>query len=159
MQHDERALVKQAYDQAKQDLAHKGRVHPAAYMLVQRNPQTSAKLANPTAIGTQPDEPFTSQAEYDEFLAVLREEAKRLDALAVAFCAEALAEVEDKGAISRRRVVMIRIEDKDGIGHLHALVEGDALSGPRLGQLVTSREEVDDPTPPLLPVHANKSRA
>ncbi len=154
MQHDERALVRQAYEQARQDLAQKGRVHPAAYMLVQKNPQTGAKLTHPTAIGTQPDKPFAAQADYDEFLAALREEAKRLDALAVAFCAEAMAEVEDKGTISRRRVVMIRIEDGEGIGHLHALVEGDALSGPRLGQLVTSHEAIDDETAPLLPLHA-----
>jgi hypothetical protein len=151
MRQDETSLVNQAVDQARETLARSGRVLPAAYMLVTRNPQTSAPLAQPTAIGTQLEAPLSSHADYQELLVSLREEAARLAALAVVLCGEALAEIDDAGALSQRRVFFVRIEDQEGVHHLHAAIESASGGGPRLGTLMASPDASDDVDAPLLP--------
>lgn len=150
MQQDESALVKQAMAQAKKELERSGRVLPAAYMLVQRNPQTGGALVHPTAIGTQLESPFASPKEYTEFLGTLRTEAERLAALAIALCGEAEAEIEQDGRVVTRRVFFVRVEDRGGVHHLHASIE---LGGGKatLGQLLDTPGASDDVDAPLLP--------
>jgi hypothetical protein len=154
MQQDESSLVKQALAQARKELARAGRVLPAAYMLVQRNPQTGAPLMNPTAIGTQLDKPLASREEYVEFLGTLRVEANRLSAVAIALCGEAEAEIEDQGQVVARRVFFVRVEDRTGVHHLHASIEAadGAAGGVVLGTLLATPEATDDVDAPLLPL-------
>jgi len=149
MQHDETALVKEALRRARECLARGEKLLPAAYMLVQLNPQTGAPLTYPTAIGTACDKPFESNEAYLEFLTTLRAEAKRLHALAVALGGEARAEVE--GEAKPRRVYYLRIEDAAGVHHLHALIEQSASGRPKLGELVDAGDVPDDLPEPLLP--------
>jgi hypothetical protein len=136
MKHDESALVKQALRDAREQLAKNGRLLPSAYMLVRNNPQTGAPLANPTALAWQRDAPFASRAEYQEFLAQLRSEIARLAAVAVAIGGEAEAEVESAGKAAKRRVYMLRVEDRDGVEQLHAPIEADDHGELRLGKLL-----------------------
>jgi hypothetical protein len=151
MQQDESALVKQAVAQARKELARAGRALPAAYMLVQRNPQTGAPLMNPTAIGTQLEKPLASHEEYAEFLRTLRAEAARLAAIAIALCGEAQAEIEDGDQVTARRVLFVRVEDRAGVHHLHASIEHDADGGVVLGTLQSTTDAEDDVDAPLLP--------
>lgn len=151
MQQDEAALVKQALAQAKAELVRSGKVLPAAYMLVQRNPQTGGALMNPTAIGTQRENAFSSPEEYEEFLQMLRAEARRLAALAVALCGEAEAEIEQDGRIVTRRVFFVRIEDRNGVHHLHARIAAGAERSAMLGELLDTPGASDDVSEPLLP--------
>jgi hypothetical protein len=141
---DETALVKQAVEHARAALQRAGRVLPAAYMLVTRNPQTGAALMNPTAIGTELDEPLADQAAYDEFLGTIRQEAQRLSARAVVLAGEAEAEIEEAGRVVPRRVFFARVEDQDGVHHLHALIEGAPDGTWQLGELSLTDGASDD---------------
>ena len=152
MRQDESALVKQALREAREQLAQRGRILPAAYLLVRNNPQTGAPLTFPTAIGSVRDAPFGSRAEYDEFLALLRSEALRLNAVAVALAGEAEAEIESgAGRTSTRRVFYLRVEDTLGVEQLHAPIEPDGQGGQRLGALLADAGASDMLERPLLP--------
>lgn len=144
MKHDESALVKQALRAAREQLAQRGRLLPAAYMLVANNPQTGAPLTHPTALASERETPFSSAGEYQEFLGLLRAEAKRLGALAVALAGEAEAEIETSSGPARRRVWYLRIEDQQGVEQLHAAIEADEGGGLRLGQLLADPGSVED---------------
>lgn len=124
---------------------------PAAYMLVRIHPETGAALAEPLALGTQLEKTFASRDEYRELLGTLRAEAQRLAALAVALSGEAEAEIEDSGRASSRRVFFLRLEDREGVHHLHAEIRGDAYDGCTLGELVATNGASDDVDQPLLP--------
>ncbi len=150
MQQDETALVREAVRHASERLSRGERLLPAAYMLVRRNPQTGAQLTYPTAIGMAVDKPFQSQAEYLEFLSSLRTEAKRLDAIAVALGGEAEAEIEGARGPSMKRVFYLRVEDSDGVHHLHAGIDTAASGGMKLGTLFDAGEVPDDLPEPLL---------
>jgi hypothetical protein len=145
MRHDESALVREAMRHASERLTRGEKLLPAAYMLVRRNPQTGAVLTYPTAIGMAIEKPFESQAEYSEFLKTLRAEAKRLEAIAVAIGGEAEAEIEAARGPSRKRVFYLRIEDGEGIHHLHAAIENA-----KLGTLYDAGDVPDDLPEPLL---------
>jgi hypothetical protein len=148
MQQDETALVKEAMRHARDSLARGVRVSPAAYMLVRNNPQTGAPLTHPTAIGMTVEKPFESADAYREFVGTLRSEAQRLSAVAVAIAGEAQAEVE--GETKPRRVFYLRIEDADGVHHLHAPIEKTKSGDLRLGSLVDAGDAPDDLPEPLL---------
>jgi hypothetical protein len=151
MRQDETALVREAVRQAEATLARGGRLLPAAYMLVRRNPQTGAPLTHPTAIGSAVETAFAKREDYLAFVGTLRVEAKRLDAIAVALGGEAQAEVEAKdGRISLRRVFYLRVEDSDGVHYLHAVIERSAQGAEKLGPLLDSGESSDDLPEPLL---------
>lgn len=152
VEQDETSLVKQALRQAAEALANTGRVLPAAYMLVRRNPQTAAPLSVPTAVGMQLESPLTSHADYVELLSTLREEAARLSAVAVALCGEAQAEIESDGGVSMKRVFFVRIEDRDGVHHMHAEIQAGPDGRSKLGTLLASPDASDDVDAPLLPV-------
>jgi hypothetical protein len=155
MKQDETALVREAVRAAAERLNQGQQLLPAAYMLVQRNPQTGAMLTYPTAIGMACEKPFGSQAEYLEFLAMLRTEAKRLQAVAVALGGEAEAEIEsDAGgrAPQRQRVFYLRVEDAAGVHHLHAAIERTSSGGVKLGTLFDAGDAADDLPEPLLPL-------
>jgi len=154
MQQDESALVNQALRDAREQLARRGRILPAAYMLVRNNPQTGAPLTFPTAIGSVREAPFASRAEYDAFLAQLRSEALRLHAVAVALAGEAEAEIEAAGGrAATRRVFYLRVEDQLGVEQLHAPIEADGKGegGQRLGQLLADAGASDMLAQRLLP--------
>jgi len=151
MKHDESALVKQALRDAREQLQRVGRLLPAAYMLVTNNPQTGAPLTYPTAIGSVCDAPFKSQAEYDEYLAMLRAEVIRLGATAIALAAEATAEVETKQGVEQRRVLLLRVEDHVGVEQLHAAIDVDEHGQARLGKLLADAGASDILPAPLLP--------
>jgi len=152
MKQDESALVKQALREAREQLAQRGRIFPAAYMLVRNNPQTGAPLTYPAAIGSVRDAAFASRAEYDEFLKLLRAESARLDAVAVALSGEAEAEIESSGGhASKRRVFYVRIEDQQGVEQLHAVIEPDGQGGQRLGTLLADAGASDMLDELLLP--------
>ena len=144
---DETALVREAVRRAQEFLERGEKLLPAAYMLVQVNPQTGGKLTHPTAIGLTRDKPFESQAAYLEFAASVRDEAHRLRALAVAISGEASAELEDGGM---QRVLYVRVEDADGVHHLHAAVEQAASGALSLGPLYDAGSAEDDLPEPLL---------
>jgi hypothetical protein len=150
MKHDESALVKQALREAREQLQARGRVLPAAYMLVRNNPQTGAPLTHMTALGSMREAPFASTKEFDEFLAQLRVEIARLDAAAVALSGEAEAEIESGSGSSKRRVWYVRIEDGQGVEQLHAAIEPDGKGGHRLGTLLADAGAVDMLEAPLL---------
>ncbi len=151
MQQDESALVKEAKQHAAASLDHSGRVPLAAYMLVRRNPQTGAPLTHATALGAELPQPIASRKDYLEILALLRAEARRLDAMAIALCGEAEAEIEERGQLALRRVFFVRIEDRDGVHHLHAAIDSAADGQRRIGQLLASSGAEDDVDQPLLP--------
>lgn len=150
MKHDESALVKQALREAREQLQARGRILPAAYMLVHNNPQTGARLTHPTALGSVREAPFATDKEFVEFLAQLRAESARLDALAVALSGEAEAEVETSSGSSKRRVWYLRIEDAQGVEQLHAAIEPDGQGGHRLGKLLADAGASDMLDAPLL---------
>ena len=150
MKHDESALVKQALHEAREQLKGRGRVMPAAYMLVRNNPQTGAPLTHPTAIGATRDAPFASPEEFSEFIAQLRTEIVRLDAAAVALSGEAEAEIESSSGSSKRRVWYVRIEDAQGVEQLHAPIEPDGQGGHKLGKLLADAGAVDMLDAPFL---------
>jgi hypothetical protein len=143
MKQDESALVKQALHQAREQLRTGGRILPAAYMLVRKNPQTGAPLTHPTALGSVRAAPFATPAEFSEFLAQLRIEIARLDAAAVALSGEAEAEIETSSGSSKRRVWYLRIEDTQGVEQLHAAIEPDGQGGQRLGKLLADAGAAD----------------
>jgi hypothetical protein len=151
MKHDESALVKQALRDAREQLARTGSVLPSAYMLVSNNPQTGALLTHPTAVGTQREQPFSSRDDQLAFLAALRTEAARLKAIAVAFAAEAQAEVESGQGIVHKRVLYVRVEDQHGVHQLHAPIERGS-AGAALGSLVQDSGALDDIQERLLPM-------
>lgn len=151
MQQDESALVREAKQHAAASLARGGRVPMAAYMLVRRNPQTGAPLTHATALGAELPQPIASRKDYLEILGVLRAEARRLDAMAIALCGEADAEIEEHGTLALRRVFFVRIEDREGVHHLHAAIESSADGQRQLGQLLASSGAQDDVDQPLLP--------
>ncbi|HEX4351906.1 MAG TPA: hypothetical protein VHZ95_03310 [Polyangiales bacterium] len=146
MKHDESALVKQALRDAREQLARTGRVCPGAYMLVRLNPQTGAPLTHETALGSQRDAPFASQAEYLAFVDTLRTEARRLQAIAVVIAGEAQAEVETTQGAQMRRVLYVRVEDHEGIHQLHASIDANAL-----GTLLADPDTADELELPILP--------
>jgi len=150
MKHDESALVKQALREAREQLQARGRIMPAAYMLVRNNPQTGAPLTHPTAIGALRDAPFASPKDFSEFVQQLRSESVRLDAAAVALSGEAEAEIETSSGSSKRRVWYVRIEDAQGVEQLHAAIEPDGQGGHRLGKLLADAGAVDMLDSPLL---------
>jgi hypothetical protein len=152
MKHDEESLIKEALAQAKTELSRFGRVRPGAFMLVQNNPQTGARLTHPTGLGTVLEEtPVTGEA-LDTFIAGVRTEAARLDALAVALSAEAEAELERNGKVEMKRVLLIRMEDQDGVHILHAPIDAQLDGGLGLGELMASEgsEGLDELGEPLL---------
>jgi len=151
MKHDASALIKQAVRDAKEQLRQDGRILPATYMLVVNNPQTGAPLTYPTAIGSVREAPFTSQIEYNEFLATLREEIVRLGALAVALTGEAQAEVETGHGVEHRRVWYLRMEDQLGVEQLHAPVGEDEHGVLTLGSLLADPGAEDLLSERLLP--------
>jgi hypothetical protein len=149
---DESALVNEALRHAGEQLSRGQRLLPAAYMLVRLNPQTGAALTYPTAIGMTRDKPFESQADYLEFVATLRVEAKRLQAIAVAIGGEAEAEIDSPNQAPRiQRVFYLRIEDAEGVHHLHAPITKTAAGAPKLGELLDAGPSADDLPEPLLP--------
>jgi hypothetical protein len=153
MKHDESALVKQALREAREQLQARGRICPATYLLARNNPQTGAPLTNLTAIGSSREKPFATPQEFAEFLEQLRSEIARLDAVAVALCGEAEAEIETSSGgrePSKRRVWYVRIEDAQGIEQLHAAVEPDGKGGHKLGKLLADAGAVDMLDAPLL---------
>jgi hypothetical protein len=153
MKHDEESLIKEALAQAQAELSRFGRVRPSAFMLVQNNPQTGVRLTHPTGIGTVLEEtPITGEV-LDAFIAGVREEAARLDALAVALSAEAEAELEKNGRVEKKRVLLIRMEDQDGLHILHAPIDPQLDGGLALGELMLSEgaEALDELGAPLLP--------
>lgn len=150
MEHDESALVKQALREAREQLQARGRIMPAAYMLVRNNPQTGAPLTHLTALGSMRDAPFATAQEFSEFLAQLRAESARLNAVAVALSGEAEAEIETSAGSSKRRVWYVRIEDAQGVEQLHAAIEPDGQGGHRLGKLLADAGAVDMLDAPLL---------
>ena len=150
MKHDESALVKQALHDAREQLASNGRVLPSAYMLVTINPQTGAPLTYPTALGAQRDQSFTSPDDYRTFCATLRDEARRLKAIAVVVAGEAEAEIEASEGPSRRRVLYVRVEDEAGVHQMHAAIESGANGRPSLGSLLADPDAVDEIDLPLL---------
>jgi hypothetical protein len=153
MKQDASALVKQALQDASEQLARRGKIYPAAYMLVRNNPQTGAPLTYPTAIGSVCAEPFGSRADYDAFLKTLREEIVRLAAVAVAVSGEAEAEIERSGGrAGTQRVFYVRIEDEVGVEQLHAPIEPDGQGGQRLGSLLADAGASDVLEERLLPV-------
>lgn len=145
MRQDETALVREALRQAQECLERGRPVLPAAYMLVRVNPQTGAPLTHPTAVGLTCDGPFESSEAYHEFVASVRDEARRLQASAVAISGEAEAEIEGAGQL--QRVFYMRVEDGDGVHHLHAAIE----DGGKLGPLYDAGAADDDLAEPLLP--------
>lgn len=147
MKQDESALVKQALRDAREQLQTRGRILPAAYMLVRNNPQTGAPLTHPTAIGSVCEEPLGSPEEFEAFLEQLRAEIVRLAAVAVAVAGEADAEIDGTAGQSRRRVWYLRVEDVQGVEQLHAVIEPDEEGGQRLGPLMA-----DAGAPDMLPV-------
>ncbi|MET0385833.1 MAG: hypothetical protein ABW321_07735 [Polyangiales bacterium] len=151
MKFDESAIVKQALSDAREQLQQRGRIYPAAYMLVSNNPQTGAPLTHPTAIGAVQETPFASQAEYDAFLDTLRAEVVRLGATAVALAGEANAEVETKSGVETRRVFYLRVEDQVGVEQLHAPIEKGESGVVRLGKLLADAGAADILDAPLLP--------
>jgi hypothetical protein len=153
MKQDETVLVREALHQAQESLRRNGRLLPGAYMLVRCNPQTGALLTYPTAIATTCDRPFGSRTEYLEFLQLVRREAKRLQAVAVALGGEAEAEIEPGPAAAQAKqlVFYLRVEDAQGVHHLHAVLERDALGQAKLGPLLDAGDASDDLTEPLLP--------
>jgi len=157
MKHDESALVKQALWDARDQLQRTGRILPAAYMLVANNPQTGAPLTYPTAIGSVRDEPFTSQEDYDEYLATLRAESLRLSATAVALAGEAQAEVETGQGLEARRVWYLRIEDHRGVEQMHAAIDTDEQGRLSLGTLLADAGAADILKDRLLPQVAKGS--
>ena len=153
MKQDASALVKQALQDAREQLARRGKIYPAAYMLVRNNPQTGAPLTYPTAIGSVCAAPFGSRADYDAFLSTLREEIIRLAAVAVAVSGEAEAEIERAGGrTGKQRVFYVRIEDEVGVEQLHAPIEPDDQGGQRLGGLLADAGASDVLEERLLPV-------
>lgn len=150
MKHDESALVKQALRDAREQLQDKGRILPAAYMLVRNNPQTGAPLTHPTAIGSVSDVPFAAPEELEQFVTQLRDEAARLDAVAVALAGEAEAEVDAGGGSALRRVWYLRVEDAQGVEQLHAPIEPDGAGGQKLGKLMADAGAADMLERPLL---------
>jgi hypothetical protein len=153
MKHDEESLIKEALAQAKTELSRFGRVRPGAFLLVQNNPQTGARLTHPTGLGTMLEEtPITGEV-LDAFIAGVRSEAARLDALAVALSAEAEAELERNGKVEKKRVLLIRMEDQDGVHILHAPIDLQLDGGVGLGELMLSdaADGIDELGEPLLP--------
>lgn len=154
MRHDEQSLIKEALAQAQSELSRFGRVRPGAFMLVRNNPQTGARLTYPTGIGTVLEEmPVTGEA-LDAFIDGVRAEALRLDAMAVALSAEAEAELERDGQLERKRVLLIRMEDQDGLHILHAPIDARLDGGLGLGELMASEapdDLHDELGAPLLP--------
>lgn len=159
MKHDESALVKQALQDAREQLQRKGKILPAAYMLVSNNPQTGAPLTYPTAIGSVRDEPFKSQDEYEAFIAMLRGEVARLGAVAVALTGEAKAEIETSRGVEMRRVFYVRMEDLDGVEQLHAPIDGDANGHAQLGKLLADAGASDVLSERLLAMTSGPGRA
>lgn len=141
MQHDEQSLVREAHAAAKQQVEATGHVLPAAYLLTRINPQTGAELTYPTAVASVSETPLRSQQDMQELVRVIREEARRLRALAVVFCAEAEVVLDDSGR-DIRRVAMVRMEDHEGVQLMHAeIVAGE--TGHSLGPLMSTN--LDEP--------------
>jgi len=136
MQHDEKSLVREAHATARTQVETTGHVLPAAYLLTQINPQTGAELTFPTALASVSETAIGTQKELDEFVGSIREEARRLKALAVVFCAEAEVQLDESGR-DVRRVAMLRVEDRDGVQMMHAeIVPGE--TGHSLGSLMNT---------------------
>jgi hypothetical protein len=150
MKHDESALVKQALRDAREQLQARGRILPGAYMLVRKNPQTGAPLTHPTAIGSVLEQPLASPGEFAEFVEQLRGESARLAAVAVAFGAEAEAEIETASGSAVKRVWYLRVEDEQGMEQLHAVIETEGDGPPRLGKLMADAGATDLLGAPLL---------
>lgn len=143
MQHDEHSLVRQAHATARQQVEESGHVLPATYLLTRVNPQTGAELTYPTALASVSETPLRSQADMQELVTMVRQEAGRLRALAVVFCAEAEVQLDDAGR-DVRRVAMLRMEDRDGVQLMHAeIIAGE--TGFSLGPLMsTNLDEAPD---------------
>jgi hypothetical protein len=136
MQHDEQSLVREAHATAKQQVEATGHVLPAAYLLTLTNPQTGAELTYPTAVASVSETPVRSDEDMQELVRVIREEARRLRALAVVFCAEAELVLDDAGR-DVRRVAIVRMEDREGVQLMHAeIVAGE--TGHSLGPLMST---------------------
>lgn len=132
MQHDEQSLVREAHATARKQVESLGHVLPAAYLLTRVNPQTGAELTYPTALASVFETPLRSQEDMQELVQSIREEASRLRALAVVFCAEAEVQLDDAGR-DVRRVAMLRMEDHEGVQLMHAEIvagETDHSLGP-----------------------------
>ena len=144
-------VVRMAQSHAQSELAEQGRIRPGIFMLVLRNPQTDGRLSQPTAIGSIVEEGFADPEDQEQFLQGVREEAQRLEAVAVALCLQAEAELE--GESKTLPVAVVHIEDESGLTLLHAPIEpGD--KGPQLGAFVAleGREAIEASGihPPLL---------
>lgn len=136
MRHDEQSLVHEAHSTAKQQVETHGHVLPAAYLLTSINPQTGAALTYPTALASVFETPLTSQEDMQALVQSIKDEAKRLSALAVVFCAEAEVQLDDAGR-DLRRVAMLRVEDPDGVELMHAeIIPGE--TGYSLGPLMAT---------------------
>lgn len=136
MQHDEQSLLREAHATARQQVETTGHVLPAAYLLTQVNPQTGALLTYPTALASVSETPLRSQEDMQELVGNIREEARRLRALAVVFCAEAELQLDDAGR-DLRRAAMFRMEDRAGVQLMHAeIVAGE--TGYSLGPLMST---------------------
>jgi hypothetical protein len=151
MEQDESALVKQALQHAREQLARHGKILPAAYMLVRNNPQTGATLTHPTAIASERKAAFASKADYLEFLSAMRGEARRLAAVAVALAGEAQAEIETERGNEIRRVWYLRVEDQQGVHQMHAAITRDASGQFVLGSLLAVTDAADELDQALLP--------
>lgn len=151
MQHDETSLVREAQQVIEEQLAHEGRVLPAAFMLIRRNPQTLGRLTHPTAVSSVRPEPFADADDARSFVTRIREEAAKLEALAVAISGEALAEIETEEGVQAQRVAWIRIDDRDGSHHLHAHIDIEPNGDIALSNYVQSQPSEDEIGEPLVP--------
>ena len=144
MEQDERTVILQAQDAARQSLLEHGRVLPAAVMLVQIDPISEVRLDVRRAIRMGEDKPFETEEQFEAFVGGLRAEALRLQATAVALIGEAAADIVDGAP---RRVALIRHEDATGVQLMHAPIDGN-----RTGDFMPSPEAPDILDQPILPV-------
>lgn len=151
MEQDETTLIREAQQVIEEQLAQEGRVLPAAFMLIRRNPQTLGRLTHPTAVSSVRPEPFADADEARAFVAQIREEAAKLDARAVAISGEALAEIETEQGVQAQRVAWIRIDDRDGAHHLHAHIDIEPNGDIILSNYFQSQPSEDEIGEPLVP--------
>jgi hypothetical protein len=123
MQQDAHTVVREAQRHAQTDLESQGRVRPAVFMLVTRDPETGTALPQAAAIGSIADGPDVDRADWFDGI---RAEAGRLGATVVAVCMGVEAEVEDG---KRVPAAVVHVEDEAGVELLMAPV---ARSGEEL---------------------------
>ena len=147
---DASVLVQEAQAVAQAQVEKEGRLLPGAYLLVRRNPQTGAPFTYPTAIASWAEAPFASAEDFETFVAQVRGEVERLDAMAVVLSTEAMAEVDTPEGPLPQRVVVLRLEDETGIHWMHAPIEKGVDGGDRVGMFYATPGVPDPIEKPLL---------